>query len=393
MRRSGLARSGLARRWLPAVAVTLLILALGPAGSYVTRWGRVTPRLVIGLLGAVFALAVLGLLAWAVARLRADLARRLPWIVAALGLVALQQLVLGDRGSPLERTVERMHVLLFGALAATLWTAAREPSRAGKEAPTGGGAAASCAFVGVAWVAILDELVQDALMARTGEAFDLGLNLFSGAVGLLAAVGVFPMRWRAAEPRSRGRVLLLAAPLPLFLALFLDLAHLGARLEVPGLGAFHSFYSQPALERANRARQRLWAQRLPAQPPFGWWVLQDDFLVEGGWHVQARNRALEERDLLTVWIENTILERFYSALLETGFPEEVHPYRLKSWDLERLAAAGPFDPSVAVDGDGLASRADRGRIWVVPTRAQSYGVASLLSVVLAVAAWRGRARR
>ncbi|HVS62817.1 MAG TPA: VanZ family protein [Thermoanaerobaculia bacterium] len=382
-------------RALPPIAVTLAIFALAPAGSYVTSWARSMPSVAIPLLSAAFLLAATGFLIWAVRRMRFQLARRLPWVLTAIGLVALQQL-LSERGTALERTVERMHFLLFGALAAATFLALRPPSRRADESPPGGRATAGLTLVVVAWVAVLDELLQDLLMARTGDAFDVGLNLFSGLIGVIASAGLFPMRWSGAAPRRRWRTALwLLVPLPLLLALFLESAHLGSRIEAKGLGVFHSFYSSAAaLERANRDRQRRWQRRLPPQPPFEWWVLQDDFLVEGGWHVHARNLALEQGDLETVWIENTIVERFYSAMLDAPFPEDRHPYRLKSWDLERLNAAGigagALPRAQDVEGGRVISRADRGRIWVSPSRAQTWSSAIVLSLV---AGFFARSRR
>ena len=382
------------RRALPPLAMTLVIFALGPAGSYVTRWDRAMPRAVVPLLSAVFLLAALAFLVWAVRRVRFQLRRRLPWVLAAIGMVAAQQL-LSDRGTALERTVERMHFLLFGALAATTFLALRPPTRGAGESPAGGGATAGLTLIVVAWVAVLDELLQDVLMARTGEAFDIGLNVFSGLIGLIASAGLFPMRWRGEPwPRADRAALWLLVPLPLVFALFLEAAHLGSRIEATGLGVFHSFYSPAALEQANRDRQRRWQRRLPPQPPFEWWVLQDDFLVEGGWHVHARNRALEEGDLRTVWIENTIVQRFYSAMLAAPFAEDRHPYRLKPWDLERLSAAALDESAPAGMEEELISRADRGRIWVKPTRAQTWSAAivlSLLSLSMAFLARRSRA--
>ncbi|HVS16079.1 MAG TPA: hypothetical protein VMV46_19350 [Thermoanaerobaculia bacterium] len=380
------------RLWLPG-SVALSIFCISPAGAYVTRWVREAPQVFVPLLTALFLAAGAALVAWAVRRLRWDLRRRLPWVIAALGLVALQQL-LSDRGSPVEKTVERMHFVLFGGLATSLFWTIRGPDRAPGERAPGGMAIAALALVATTWVAFADELLQAALMSRTGELFDVGLNLFAGMVGLIAALGLFAteLGWRG-RPRVTRLALIWLVPLPLLAALFLDRAHLGTQIEVEGLGAFRSFFSEETLERLDRARARRWARRLPPQPPFDWWVLQDDFLVEGGWHVQARNRALEEGDLATVWIENTILERFYSSILDTGFPEDVHPYRLKPWDLQRLADAGLDRPgAVPPPAYGMASEADRRRIWLVPSRAQAWGSASLLSLVLATAVAILRAR-
>jgi hypothetical protein len=234
-----------------------------------------------------------------------------------------------------------MHFLLFGALVVITFRAIRGPERDPAQRTPGGLAIGALALVATAWVPVIDELLQDALMARTGELFDVGLNLGAAAIGLLAAIGLFPteLGWRE-RPRTAALALGWLAPLPLLGALFLDRAHLGSLIEAEGVSSFRSFYSVQQLERLDRDRAQSWARRLPPQPPFSWWMLQDDFLVEGGWHVQARNQALERGDLETVWRENTILERFYSSILQSGFPPEAHPYRLKPWDVERLAAAG-----------------------------------------------------
>jgi hypothetical protein len=78
---------------------------------------------------------------------------------------------------------------------------------------------------------------------------------------------------------------------------------------------FWSHYDAAALAALSAERTVQWR----ADPPTHMRRLshEDEYLSEGLWHVQERNRAWGAGDPFTAWRENLILERFYAPVLDT----------------------------------------------------------------------------
>jgi hypothetical protein len=86
---------------------------------------------------------------------------------------------------------------------------------------------------------------------------------------------------------------------------------------VPGVGAFDSRYTERRLALLDYLRGESWRHDGPPllRPPR--FSREDQFMTEGLQHVQARNTAWDRGDAFTAWRENAILERHFSAVLDT----------------------------------------------------------------------------
>ncbi len=157
------------------------------------------------------------------------------------------------------------------------------------------------------------------------------------------------------------------------LAAFLHAAHLGYRIDDPGVGTFRSFFTADRLRQASSDRAARWAAR-PLGPPgeFAPLEREDWFRTEGGMRVQHRNIALERGDVYQAWKANLILERWYAPFLDQ-INRDGRPFRLPEAtrsDLERRQPARdpyPYDDPVGRDPLRIWLRAvegpvvDRGR--------------------------------
>lgn len=289
------------------------------------------------------------------------------WVVAGAGLVAVQ-ILLSERGSASAAAYERLHFILYGLLAILLFRAFAQTSPRLWSA-LGAGA-------GVLVVSLLDEGVQWLVPLRTGEFFDLGLNLYGGFAGLLAAQAL-PARGAEATRDERPVVVLVALAL-VGTVVFIDRAHLGHSIEDSEIGTFRSFFTAAELEAANADRRERWARDMPELPLREALAVEDYFLTEAGWHVLRRNRARAEGDLETVWHETRIVERYYTVTLDIPDGTGWFRYRLpevEREELERVARLPEYE-----------SPADGGRIWLWPRWSLLLALAAVASVVGAL--WR-----
>jgi hypothetical protein len=222
--------------------------------------------------------------------------------------------------------------------------------------------------------------VQWWVAARTGELYDVALNVYACATGILAGLaldGPRSLRWRL-EPGSGASLARLGAVATVALAAFLHAAHLGYRIDDPGVGTFRSFFSESELRQASVDRAVRWAAA-PLGPPGEFAALEreDWFRSEGGMRVQHRNAALERGDVYQAWKANLILERWYAPFLEQ-INRDGQPFRLPAAtraDLERRQPARePYPYDDPVGREPL-------RIWLVPTKPQLW-----IATVIVVAA-------
>ena len=95
--------------------------------------------------------------------------------------------------------------------------------------------------------------------------------------------------------------------------------------------------------------------------PFQPWQIQDHFLNEATWHVQARNEAFDAEDWPTAAAEQAILNRYYPAVLE----------EVRNLD-GNLRHAFPTDRAQRLQQEGAVpvstyeSSAGGNRIWIWP---------------------------
>ena len=193
-------------------------------------------------------------------------------------------------------------------------------------------------------VAIADEGVQWWVAARTGELYDVGLNVYAGATGILfglALDGPRSLRWRLG--RGSGVCSRVSAPSPWsrwrrsFTPPISAIASTTPR-SAPSVPA-----SPPTLCALRAAIAPRGGRLEPLGPPgeFAPLEREDWFRTEGGMRVQHRNAALERGDVYQAWKENLILERWYAPFLDQ-INRDGNPFRLPAAtrdDLERQAPA------------------------------------------------------
>jgi hypothetical protein len=195
----------------------------------------------------------------------------------------------------------------------------------------------------------LDEWFQWFIPIRAGEARDVGLNLVSVGCGLLFAIAFDPPdRVSIAVRRaSRRTVAAVAAAALIVFALFFRAVHMGYEIVDPEIGTFVSRYSPAELPAVRDARAAQWRE----EPPLVLRRLsrEDQYLSEGMFHVQWRNRMWTEGNLSAAWRENRILETYYAPVLDTPSYISASGHR---WPAEQRAdaearAAGDTQPYVS----------------------------------------------
>jgi len=364
------------RRYTAALVVSAAVVGVAPFAAAIRD--AIEAALAEGYLrwmGIGFALAVAAIVAWVVARIRDDRALRWGLLVVAL-LLLVGQLAGWSRDSAAVNAVERIHFLYYGWLG-VLWPRAFRRRR-------GDLSALASAMLAILVVALADEGVQWWVAARTGEIYDVVLNVYAGAIGVLIGLAVDgrrSLRWRF-EPGAARDITLQAAAALIVAAAFIHLAHLGYRIEDPEIGRFRSYFSREELASASRDRAARWAER-PLGPPgiFAALEREDWFRTEAGMRVQHRNAALERGDVYQAWKENLILERYYQPFLDQ-LGRDGHPFRLPAEARRSLDEARPRrDPYLY---DSPVGRVPH-RIWLWPSKLLLWIVASTLAIAVLVA--------
>lgn len=241
----------------------------------------------------------------ALLRIREERGKRYGLLLSAAALVGLQVWwwQSGDRRVDL---VERIHLVEYGGLALLFHRAFR---------PLFSGVTSSLLTLSaVGTVGVLDELVQWWSPIRTGDQRDVWLNLFAGLIGLLVAMALAPQEEssRRLDRREARAILAGTASLLLGLATLLEVAHLGHPAGDETI-RFRSFFQPERLPELAAERALRWAAAPPVMTAYG---REDFFLTEAAWHVQARNAAWDAGDMTGAWVENRILEKWYSPFLD-----------------------------------------------------------------------------
>lgn len=295
-------------RFLLAALVSAFLILWAPfIGRIRSAIKAAFPGQFVRIVGATVALLVLGAIVAALARIRERRALRYAMIAAALIFGAWYAFSLGT-GNPEVDVVERFHFVEYGLVTLLFYRAWR---------PLDDGSVYVLPVLCGIVVGTLEEWFQWFIPVRVGEMRDVFLNGFAIGCGLLFSVGVDPpamFRFRL-RPRSIARMGVATALVVVVFALFLHSVHLGYTVTDPEAGAFRSRYT--AADLAALAAER--ASRWRANPPL---VLhrvsrEDQYMSEGVWHVQARNKAWDAGDWPGAWQENRILEKFYAPVLDT----------------------------------------------------------------------------
>jgi len=242
-------------------------------------------------------------------------------------------------GNPDVDAVERVHFLEYGLLAWLCYRVWR---------PRDNGLAPAWAMVAGTATGIADEFVQWAIPSRVGEIHDVLIDAVAVACGLCIAVAVdppsrlgLPMERAAIRPFARAACVVILAG-----AAFFQVVHLGRQVYQPDIGMFWSRFSPRALEALSSDRAARWR----AQPPVSTRpvAIEDQYLSEGMWHVQARNLAATADDPFTAWRENRILEVFFAPVLDTPSYLSPVPSRWPREQRDATASRVAGDPGIYI---------------------------------------------
>ncbi len=369
------------RRFAAPTLIALWIVGSAPFLGRLTRWIQedVDRSLLVIVPTILFWGAAAAFVVWVVRSARR--LRRKNWIAMALGLLwaAVQATALA-RGRPEESALERMHLVLYGVVALLLY---RAFVRGGRSAL----AAAFSAAVLTSLVGVADEFVQWLVWTRVGDFYDCLLNASAGGCGVVFGAGLFGFDLRAPTAGERKMIAVLWLWFVAASFLLVDRTNLGRLIVDPELGSFRSYYTAGQLKHLNQDRRARWATRLPPMRPFQPWQIQDHFLNEATWHVQARNEAFDTEDWPTAAAEQAILNRYYPAVLELQTPDGHPRYAFPQDRVKRLQQEG------AAPVPTYESRAGGNRIWVVPPFVTPGLVVALLVVPVVLIAVRRKPAR
>jgi hypothetical protein len=137
---------------------------------------------------------------------------------------------------------------------------------------------------------------------------------------------------------------------------------------------FWSHYDAAGLMAASADRAVRWRSDPPAQ--LHRLSREDQYLSEGLWHVQERNRAWGADDPFSAWRENLLLERFFSPVLDTPGSAARAPARWPAQQRDETAARVDSDPGIYI------SRAAPYPIYAWPPAAFWAVVAAVVAAVM-----------
>ncbi|MYA07754.1 MAG: VanZ family protein [Holophagales bacterium] len=365
------------RRFSAPALIALWIVGSAPFLGRLTRWiqEEVDRSLLVIVPTILFWGAAAAFVVWIV-----RVSRRLRWRnYAALGAGALWAIVQATalaRGRPEESALERMHLVLYGVVALLLY---RAFLRGGRSAI----AAAFSAVVLTSLVGLADEFVQWLVWTRVGDFYDCVLNASAAGCGVVFGAGLFGFDFRTPATAERKMIAVLWLWFVTASFLLADRTNLGRLIVDPELGSFRSYYTAGLLEHLNDDRRTRWPAKQPPVPPFQPWQIQDHFLNEATWHVQARNEAFDAEDWATAAAEQAILDRYYPSVLEeVRNPDGSLRHAFPMERVQRLQEEG------AAPVASYESSAGGNRIWVLPPFVAPGLVLAALLVPLVIFAGR-----
>jgi VanZ family protein len=341
-----------APRWLAAAMVVSVALVLGApfVGQLRTMLRTATGPAFVWTMAALVGGAVLAAVVYAAARIREQ---RIPRFLAVLGalVLALGYVAAASTGNPEVDAVERFHFVEYGLVTALFYRA----WQAGRDAAVWIVPLLLSLLVGT-----FEEWLQWFIPARVGELRDVLLNLFAIVCGLLFSMALDPPAapMRRPAPVSRRSIAVAASLLLVAVAGFIHTVHLGHEIEDVDVGVFRSRYSAAELATVGAARADAWRSR----PPLTWARLsrEDQYFSEAVSHVQRRNEAWAQGNVLAARHENLILERYYAPALDT--PSYVSAQGLRWPDSQRADAESRKGPGLMIYvSDALPSP-----IWLWP---------------------------
>jgi len=320
-------------------------------------------QLIIG--GAIAAMVVTALIV-AVIRIRDRRGWRFTGLAVAIGGAMLYARLVST-GNMLVDVVEHVHFVEYGVVAWLFYRVWR---------PRDDGTAVIWPLLAGTLTGIADESVQWFIPGRVGEAHDVFLNVVAVCCGLCFVASVDPpARFGVALERPIVRPIAYGVSAVLLaFAAFFHAVHLGHQLYEPGIGMFWSHYDAAGLMAASADRAVRWRSDPPAQ--LHRLSREDQYLSEGLWHVQERNRAWGADDPFSAWRENLLLERFFSPVLDTPSYAARAPARWPAQQRYETAARVSSDPGIYI------SRAAPYPIYAWPPAAFWAVVAAVVAAVM-----------
>lgn len=294
------------------------------------------------IIGAIVVISVAGALFAALKRIRDRRAPRYAALILALGIAAAYTYA-ARTGDPQVDAVERFHFVEYGLITLLFYRAWR---------PAADVSVIVLPLLAGLLVGTLEEWFQWFIPARVGDVRDIFLNGVAIACGLLFSVALEPperfaptLTWSSVR-----RIGAFAAVTLIVFAAFFQSVHMGYAIRGEGW-SFRSGYSAQALEAMAADRAARWRGSYVARPER--LSAEDQYMTEGLWHVQRRNRAWDAGDITTAWRENEILERHFVPVLETSSYVSKAGHR---WPADHRAdAARKFQEAQTVPGSAGAA--------------------------------------
>jgi len=303
-------------RWLTVIVVAVACIALGPWIGYVRAWMRdAFPGRFGAIVNSLVAVLVLTASLAAIVRIREARKRRYVYLALALG-VALVSARMTATASANQNAVERFHFIEYGVVTWLCYRAALREALGRATKPIVDASVLIVPVLMATMAGTVDEWFQWFVPERVGEWRDVLLNFSAIGAGILFSLGVEPpvAFSRTWFPGSRRRIALAALAAWLVIAAFVTTVHLGTMVDDEKAGRFRSRYDAAQLGALAADRTARWrVEPPPATPPR--FSREDQYLSEGLWHVQARNKAWEA-DIGRAWLENRILEAYFDPVLD-----------------------------------------------------------------------------
>lgn len=297
-------------RVLPFVLASAVAAALVLAAPFIGEIRRAIllrfPGQFVRIIGAIVVLAVGAAVVTALLRIRDRRGWRYPLLALAL-LVAAAYAYATRTADPNVNAVERFHFVEYGLITFLFYRAWR---------PAGDLSAVVLPAIAGVLVGSVEEWFQWLIPARVGDLRDVFLNGVAISCGLAFSVAFAPLdRFSLGmTAAARRRIGAFAAVTLLVFAGFFQSVHLGHVVAGDGW-RFRSGHTARELDELSADRAARWRNGFVGRPPR--LSIEDQYMTEGHWHVERRNRAWAAADHAAAWRENQILERYFAPVLDT----------------------------------------------------------------------------
>ena len=258
------------------------------------------------IIGGIVLACVAGALLSALVRIRDRRGWRYGALLAAVTIAGVYTYATRTGDSQVD-AVERFHFVEYGLITLLFYRAWR---------PAGDLSVLVLPLLAGLLVGTFEEWFQWFIPARVGDLRDIFLNGVAISCGLLFSLALEPPErfTRTLTRASLRRIGAFASVTLIVFAAFYDSVQVGYAVEGQGW-RFRSCYTAARLDALAAERAARWRNSFVARPPR--LSAEDQYMTEGLWHVQRRNRAWDAGDVRTAWRENQILERHFAPVLDT----------------------------------------------------------------------------